>query len=70
MLLTFYSEVGTRFNIGSLEIYPTRLVQAAVMQNKEVHFAFFSDLTILNQERKGCVENNFPWDFLQRIYLD
>lgn len=52
LLLTFHSEVGTRFSIGSLEIHPACLVQAAVVQNKEVHFAFFLDLTILCQKRK------------------
>lgn len=64
MILTFYSEVGTRFNVGSLEIHPTGLVQAAVVQNKEVHFAFFLDLTILYQKKsKAFIGNNFPWVF-------
>lgn len=46
-MLTLNSEVGTRFNIGGLEIHPTRLIQAAVVQNEKVYFAFFFNLTIL-----------------------
>lgn len=53
IMLTLNSEVGTRFNVGSLEIHPTSLIQTAVVQNEEVYFAFFFNLTILYQKENA-----------------
>lgn len=59
----------TSFNIGSLEIHPTCLVQAAVVQDKEMYFAFFLYLTILYKERKVISFDNRSEDIVTKEML-